>query len=80
MIGIRIIELNRKTRLGFLSFSFPKNKGLRNSQPLFSVHHVVLALDKLLPSRAYLHPHTDKQKYFNKFEKSNINGNFNIWR
>jgi len=64
------------TRMGFLSFFCPKNviqrKRIENNlNPSFSVRHMILALDKLPPGRAYLNPHTDKTSLLNIFEKRN---------
>lgn len=78
------LEMNINiAKMGFLSFFCPKNRMKRkriekNLNPLFSVRLMVLALDKLPPGRACLHPHTDRTNIFNKLEKKNMITNFNI--
>lgn len=57
-------------RVGFLSFFYPKKRrGLKKraemvSAPSFSSASMVSALNRLLPSRARLHPHIDQVKLF----------------
>lgn len=65
---LELIIIN--TKMGFLSFFHPKNRMEKriekNLNPLFSVRHMVLALDKLPPGRACLHPHMDKTNILKK--------------
>jgi len=73
----------KNTKMGFLSFLRPKNRMKRkriekNLNPLFSVRHMVLALDKLPPGRAYLHPHMDRTKVLKKIVKINMVTKINI--
>ncbi len=61
------IEQNiNNIKMGFFSFSALKIEIKKRIEiilnPLFSVRLMILALDKLLPSRACLHPHTDKSR------------------
>jgi len=78
-LGIKI----NIAKMGFKSFFSPKNRMKRkrietNLNPLFSVRHMILALDKLLPSRACFHPHTDRTSIFKKIVKKNMITNINI--
>ena len=72
------IEKNiNSIKMGFFSFFSPKNREKKRIEkilnPLFSVCLMILALDKLLPSRACLHPHMDKTKIGeNIFTKNNL--------
>jgi len=70
------------TKMGFLSFFYPKNRMEKrvekNPNPLFLVRHMVLALDKLPPGRAYLHPHMDRTKVLKKIVKINMVTKINI--
>ena len=69
-------------KMGFLSFFFPKNrkrieKNL-NPNPLFLVRYMILALDKLLPSIAYLYPHMNNTNVHIKTEKYKIISKINF--
>ena len=73
----------KNTKMGFLSFLRPKNRMKRkriekNLNPLFSVRHMVLALDKLPPGRACLHPHMDITNILKKIVKINMITKINI--
>ena len=77
------MTVNNIRKMGFLSFFCPKNRMKRkriekNLNPLFSVRHMVLALDELPLGRACLHPHMDRTNIFKKIAKINMITKFNI--
>ena len=68
------------TKMGFSSFFLPKNRKRieKNPNPLFLVRYMILALNKLLPSRACFHPHMNTTNILKKNEQINMITKINI--